>query len=278
MSDEIAFAVMAAGIGSRYNGNKQLQTFGRNSLTIAEYNMQHALQVGFRRFYFIVNDKLADLFHGRLKNFLPSDCTFGLVYQKNEKHLLKFCHREKPWGTAHAVMCCEKAIDCNFCVTNADDLYGCDAISRVADFLISTDKTSPTFANVAYKLSETLSGNGTVSRGIITADANSHLRSIDEAHGLNADALNIAKISGGSLVSMNLWGFTPKVFKLLRNGWAEFQKNIHSLESDEFQLPTAINSALKSSSCEVKVFETKSKWTGVTYRTDNELLEKSLAQ
>jgi NDP-sugar pyrophosphorylase family protein len=278
MSGEIAFVVMAAGIGSRYNGSKQLQTFGKDNLTIAEYNMQHALKVGFRRFYFVVSDKLADLFHERLKNLLPPDCTFGLVYQKSEKDLEKFCHREKPWGTAHAVMCCEMAVECNFCVTNADDLYGYDGIARIADFLISTEKTSPAFGNVAYELSKTLSGNGTVSRGIITTDANSYLRSIDEVRELRAETLDGVKISENSLVSMNLWGFTPKIFKLLRSEWSDFQKNIHSVETDEFQLPAVINSSVKRGACSVKVLKTKSEWVGITYRADNELLEKSLAQ
>ncbi|MDR2778753.1 MAG: hypothetical protein LBB16_00485 [Puniceicoccales bacterium] len=278
MVEEIAFVVMAAGIGSRYNGKKQLETFGKRNRTIAEYNMQHAIDIGFRQFYFVINDKFAEIFHGRLKNFLPSDCQFGLVYQKKEESLTKFCNREKPWGTGHAIMCCEQAIHCNFCVTNADDLYGYDAILRIAEFLRSSEKKSRTFANVAYFLLETLSRNGTVSRGVLSIDKNSYLTSINEMHGLNIGACDGTILPNDSLVSMNLWGFTPAVFKLLQEGWYNFRQDISDRASDEFGLSKFINSAVQENKCRVKVFNTSSKWCGITYRTDKALVEKILGE
>ncbi|MDR1890897.1 MAG: hypothetical protein LBQ23_01775 [Puniceicoccales bacterium] len=278
MVEEIAFVVMAAGIGSRYRGEKQLETFGKENLTIAEYNMQHAIAAGFRQFYFVINDKFAEIFHGRLKNFLPSNCKFGLVYQKKEESLTKFCNREKPWGTGHAIMCCERAVRCNFCVTNADDLYGHDAILRMAEFLQSTERTSQTFANVAYALAETLSENGTVSRGIISADENSYLTSIGETHGLDMAACDAATFSKNSPVSMNLWGFTPEIFKLLQSGWQSFRQNISDVANDEFGLSDFINSVVKEGKCKVKILNTSSRWHGITYRTDKELIEKILSE
>ncbi|MDR2776990.1 MAG: hypothetical protein LBB17_03030 [Puniceicoccales bacterium] len=278
MVEEIAFMVMAAGIGSRYNGIKQLATFGKSKLTIAEYNMQHAIDAGFRRIYFVIDDQFAEIFHGRLKNFLPPNCKFELIYQKKEESLSKFCNRQKPWGTAHAIMCCSRIVRCNFCVTNADDLYGYDAISRIAEFLRSAEKKSQTFANVAYALSETLSGNGTVSRGVLSIDGDSYLTSIDEVHELAMDAYGEALPSKNSLVSMNLWGFTPEVFKLLEEGWRKFKQNILDVANDEFGISNFINLAVKGGQCRVKILNTSSKWYGVTYQTDRALVEKILSE
>ncbi|MDR1595644.1 MAG: hypothetical protein LBR91_01815 [Puniceicoccales bacterium] len=278
MGSEVAFVVMAAGIGRRYGGNgtKQLRTFGKRGLTISEYNILYALDSGFERFYFVVADEFAEIFHRRLKNFLPSGCTFDLIYQKKENKLLKFCRRYKPWGTAHAVMCCGNAIDCNFAVTNGDDLYGSDAIFRAAEFLKSADTESATFANIAYTLSETLSAGGVVSRGVIIADENSRLLAIDEVGQLSGLALEKLHIERESPVSMNLWCFTPMVFPLLRHSWSEFSSKISDVTSDEFGLPFFINAAVKCGKCRVDVIRTASKWHGITYKTDDETMESIL--
>ncbi|MDR1432754.1 MAG: hypothetical protein LBI61_00195 [Puniceicoccales bacterium] len=278
MNSEIAFVAMAAGIGRRYEGTKQLETFGKAGLTIAEYNMLHALDAGFTKFYFIVSEQLAEAFHRRLKNFLPGNCAFGLIYQKKEHELAKFSPRTKPWGTAHAVMCCASAVDCNFCVSNADDLYGRDAIFRAAEFLKSAATNAKAFANVAYKLSETLSESGAVSRGVMAVDKNSCLKSIGEVHRLSVDGVNTLKISKNSLVSMNLWCFTPKVFGLLKASWNEFKKNISNVSDDEFGLPFFANAAIGNGKCSVNVLQTTSKWYGVTYRADDKSMEKALEE
>jgi NDP-sugar pyrophosphorylase family protein len=272
MDSEIAFVVMAAGVGSRYNGAKQLETFGAERLTIAEYNMRHALAAGCEKFYFVINEKLAEVFHRRLKNFLPKNCTFSLIYQRKDPSLEKFCRREKPWGTAHAVMCCDGIVDCNFCVTNADDLYGHDAISRAIKFLQSTAPTTADFANVAYNLYGTLSDCGKVSRGVLVSEGDSQLKFIDEVHGIDADC----GFPRTAMVSMNLWGFTAKVFPLLKESWSEFKKNIADVATDEFGLPFFINSAVSRGKCSVKILHTASEWHGITYRTDAALLEKAL--
>jgi NDP-sugar pyrophosphorylase family protein len=276
MGEEFAFVVMAAGVGSRYNGIKQLESFGPGGLTLAEYNMSHAMEAGCKKFYLIVNEKCAETFHRRLKNFLSSDCTFGLIYQRREEALARFCNRVKPWGTAHAIMCCGGIVDCNFCVTNADDLYGRDAIFRAIEFARSAKKSDAMFANVAYMLSETLSPGGSVSRGMITVEEDSKLRSIDEVLEISTETLETTNFSKNSPVSMNLWSFTPEVFKLLRAGWEEFKKNIADVAVDEFGLPFFINSAIKRGKCSVVVLRTTSKWHGVTYKTDAALMEKAL--
>jgi UTP-glucose-1-phosphate uridylyltransferase len=276
MNGEIAFVVMAAGIGRRYDGTKQLRTFGRRNLTIAEYNILHAIDSGFKNFYFVICDRFAEIFHKRLKNFLPTDCKFSLIYQRSEDMLKKFCNREKPWGTAHAVMCCENVVRCNFVVTNADDLYGSDALSRAAEFLKSSDCRSKIFANIAYNLYETLPESGTVSRGVITVGENSNLIAIDEMRELCRESMETSAVRCDSPVSMNLWCFTTGVFPMLRNGWAKFSSEISNIAVDEFGLPFFINSAVGNGECEVKVFHTSSKWCGVTYRTDDVTVEAML--
>jgi hypothetical protein len=287
MSGKIAFVTMAAGVGSRYNGSKQLERFGRDGRTIAEYNLLWAVSAGFRDFFFIVDERAADAFHGRLTKILAPNCHFGLIYQRAERQLNRFCNRSKPWGTAHAILCCDGAIGCNFCVANADDLYGEDAINCAAEFLRSADEKAKKFANVAYKLSDTLSSSGAVSRGIIVADGDSVL-SIDEAHGIDGNALGASEIKISkdraveiccdSPVSMNLWGFTPEIFPLLEVGWKVFKENIADFSADEFRLPTLINDCIKSGSCAVSMLQTKSRWCGVTYRSDREVIEQFLGE
>ncbi|MDR3144293.1 MAG: hypothetical protein LBT64_02205 [Puniceicoccales bacterium] len=274
MGREIAFVAMAAGIGKRYGGRKQLQTFGSDKFTIAEYNVQHAIEAGFEKFYFVVDGGIAEIFHRRLSDLLPSNCSLELIHQRSEEQLTKFYRREKPWGTAHAVMCCENAIGCNFCTTNADDLYGRDAIFKIAEFLRSADGGSSVFANVAYGLSETLSSGGTVSRGIITADGG-FLKSIGETHGICSGSIG-KNIPADAIVSMNLWGFTPEVFAMLRSCWKDFLKNVSALDVDEFGLPNFINSALKNGKCSVRILNTSSKWVGVTHKSDDGAVEDAL--
>ena len=276
VKNEMAFLVMAAGMGSRYNGLKQLKTFGKRNLTIAEYNMLSAIDSGFTKFFFIIDERFADVFDRRLRKFLPSDCRFGLIFQKKEKELVRFGNRLKPWGTGHAIFCCSKVINCNFCVTNADDLYGEDAISKVADFLKKTDPKSYKFANVAYQLDKTLSGGGTVSRGIIKSTDNKFIESILERTITNDNYSSEEGISPSSNVSMNLWAFTPKIFEIISREWEIFKKNIQNSETDEFYLPNAISHAITVNECRVEILKTSSQWHGVTYETDNALLENCL--
>ena len=276
MSNNVTFVVLAAGIGSRYNGNKQLETFGDKNLTVAEFNMLHAIECGIKNFVLIVNESVADNMHRRIKNFLPKNCTFSIVYQKEEHDLCKFCCRTKPWGTAHAILCCQKAINGNFCVTNADDLYGKEAIQSAIEATKNFHEKSPTFANIAYSLTDTLSANGPVSRGILSVDDDHHLQSIKEISGIVKDNLNDLHLDSNTLVSMNLWGFTPMIFDLLNSEWEKFKENISDPSTEEFFISTALNSLIQSKRCSVDVIMSNCKWYGITYRSDKALLEEVL--
>lgn len=276
MNKDVTLVVMAAGLGSRYNGNKQLELFGPRQLTLAEYNIEHAIACGVNEVVFIVNEKHADIFDRRLREFLPGSCDFELVYQRSESALCKYGYREKPWGTGHAIKCCDGVISNNFCVINADDLYGNDAICNAIKFLKITDEKSATFGNVVYKLSETISPNGSVSRGIVIADGSLNISKINEVGNILHDNIEALGLSPNDFVSMNLWCFTPCIFKLLQDGWKEFCGNLNDPLSDEFGLSSFVGDCIQRNKCTVKAIPTTSKWYGVTYRDDKIILDDIL--
>lgn len=276
MNDDVTLVVMAAGLGSRYNGSKQLELFGSRQMTLAEYNIEQAIACGINNVVFVINEKYADVFDKRLRLFLPDSCSFKLVYQKDEIALCKYGHREKPWGTAHAIKCCDGVISNNFCVINADDIYGKDAISNAVKFLKITDVKSTTFGNVVYKLSETISQNGSVSRGIIISDDSSNISGVNEIHNITQGNINGLGLCVNDFVSMNLWCFTPCIFKLLQDGWLDFCKNIKDPLSDEFGLSQFVGDCIQRKKCNVKAITTSSKWYGVTYRDDKKILDDVL--
>jgi UTP-glucose-1-phosphate uridylyltransferase len=273
---------MAAGTSSRYGALKQLETFGKRNLTIAEYNVLDAISVGFTNFVFIVQEQMADTFHRRLTNLLPNNCTFSLIYQCSEKELHEYCNRTKPWGTGHALLSAKAAVPGNFGLTNADDLYGKDAIDKLANFLKTADANSPIFANVGYRIGDTLSENSTVSRGIMSISSDGNLANITEYKNISRNSEihseNGAKFDHDTLVSMNLWGFTTKIFAILDEQWAEFTKNISDPSVDEFYLPFAVDRAMRDKKCEVKVLKTTSNWRGITYSHDRVDLEDFLRE
>jgi NDP-sugar pyrophosphorylase family protein len=276
---------MAAGTSSRYGAPKQLETFGKRNLTIAEHNVLDAISVGFTNFVFVVREQMADTFHRRLTNLLPDNCTFSLVYQRGEKELYKYCNRTKPWGTGHALLSAKVAVQGNqgnFGLTNADDLYGKDAIDKLANFLKMADANSPIFANVGYRIGDTLSGNGTVSRSVMSISGDGNLVNITEHKNISRNgeirSEDGTKFDHDALVSMNLWGFTTKIFTILDEQWTEFTQNISDPSVDEFYLPFAVDKAMRDKKCEVKVLKTISNWRGITYAQDRIGLEDFLQE
>lgn len=284
MNKVLSLVVMAAGQGSRYGGLKQLDTFGKLNLTIAEYTILDAIAVGFNHFVFVVQASMVEVFTERLKKFLPKFCAFDVVVQKNPT---EFSSRKKPLGTGQAILCVKDSVfNGNFGVVNADDIYGKDSIESLARFLEKSDVNSSEFVNVGFELKNTLSENGTVSRGVMTVDENGKLLDVNEVtalkleEGLSIRGINEAGLpvvfSGKELVSMNLWGFTKNVFAMLSEEFDKFLTNINDKERDEFYLPSAINACMNSGKCQVVVARTSSKWCGLTYASDRENLNNIL--
>ncbi|MDR2721107.1 MAG: hypothetical protein LBB15_02350 [Puniceicoccales bacterium] len=278
MNNCITLVTMAAGSSTRYGAFKQLETFGKHGLTITEYNILDAISAGFTNFVLVIRDQMADVFHRRLTNLIPDDCTFSLIYQREEKELCEYCNRTKPWGTGHAVLSAKSAIDSNFGLANADDLYGNNAMKVLANFLRTVDENSTVFANVGYGMADTISANGTVSRGVMSADGDGNLVQIAE-HSVSLCDDKIysdsgIELDGNTLVSVNLWGFTTKIFNILGEQWAQFAKNLTNPTSDEFFLPSAIDAMVRNEKCRVKVLRTSSKWHGITHLEDRFELDK----
>lgn len=278
---KLSLVVMAAGQGSRFGGAKQLATFGTRKLTIAEFNILNAIDAGFSHFVFIIQRQMAEIFRDRLLRFLPKNCSFEFAFQEIPEI---FSGRTKPLGTGHALLCAKNCDfdHCNFGVINADDFYGRDAMFVLSDCLNFKVKDVK-FANVAFELGNTLSDNGSVSRGVMSVK-NGTLLHIDEIYEIFRDSVgvisgkdknnNCLHLSGREFVSMNLWGFSPVIFNLLDARFATFCKSCKDHSNDEFALPTAIDKSMANGMCSVCVCSTKSDWVGVTYASDCIKLDK----
>ncbi|MDE6432357.1 MAG: hypothetical protein K2L13_03105 [Opitutales bacterium] len=277
MDAPLSLVVLAAGNGTRYGALKQIELFGPDKFTISEYNVLEAISCGIDEVVFIVKEQVADIFHKRLSAILPANCKFSLVYQSSDPILDKFSNRAKPWGTGHAVLSAKYCVRGNFAVMNADDLYGANAIKALVNSIKTLDKAGNTFSAIGYHLANTLSEHGPVSRGIMTVTDNQLIR-ISEHNRIRRLNENIVDETGNILpkdtpTSMNLWGFTPQIFKILETEWQKFKSNISDPVNDEFYLPHAVNNAISEGRCKVNVLLTTDKWHGITYHEDRKTLD-----
>jgi len=271
--------ILAAGMASRYGSMKQTQSFGPSGETIMDYSIYDAIRAGFGKVVFIIREEFAEnfkaIFEPKLKGRIETD----YVYQ----HLSSFTggraiptERTKPWGTAHAVLCCKGKVNEPFAVINADDYYGRDAFVKAYTFL-TTLCNEQTYCIVGYELKNTLSDNGSVSRGVCDVDANNNLTDINERtsifRGENGkityeDATGLHEVSEDSLVSMNYLCFAPGFINLCESQFGEFlDKHMHEPKS-EFFIPTATKHFIQSGKGVIKVIPTSAKWFGVTYKED----------
>ena len=271
--------ILAAGMASRYGSMKQTQSFGPSGETIMDYSIYDAIRAGFGKVVFIIREEFAEgfkaIFEPKLKGRIETD----YVYQ----HLTAFtggreipADRTKPWGTGHAVLCCKGKVNEPFAVINADDYYGRDAFVKAYNFL-TTQCNEQTYCIVGYELKNTLSDNGSVSRGVCDVDVQNNLTDINERtsifRGANGkityeDASGLHEVSEDSLVSMNYLCFAPGFIDLCEEQFSVFlDKHIHEPKS-EFFIPTATKHFIQSGKGVVKVIPTSAKWFGVTYKED----------
>ena len=288
MPNSPTLLVLAAGIGSRYGGIKQLDGIGPGGTTILEYSVYDALRSGFGRVVFIIRRAIEADFRQLVLAKLPAKLPVQLAYQELEALPTGIelpAGRVKPWGTAHAVWCAKDAIDSPFAVINADDFYGLPAFQALGGYLARTTGAGA-WSMVGYPLASTLSEAGTVSRGVCRLDAQGQLQGIREytkirktAEGIvdEADAGNCVVLPEDSVVSMNCWGFTPDYIQRAEEYIREFFRGSADTQKAECYIPTVVERSLAAGLARCQVLPCRSPWCGVTYPADRPYVAAQLA-
>lgn len=272
--------ILAAGLGSRYGGLKQMDGIGPNGETIMEYSVYDAIAAGFGKVVFVIRHSFEDAFREfidqRFGKFIPVELVFQEIDNLPEGFTLN-PERVKPWGTNHAVLMGKDAIKEPFCVINADDFYGQESYKIIADFLKSIEGKTNQYGMVGYRIQNTLSESGAVSRGVCQTDANSLLTSVVErTHIERVDGEIQYKdeqgawhpIAENTPVSMNMWAFTPDYFDHSLSYFKQFLKERGQELKSEFFIPLLANHLVSSKTSTIKVLDTPSQWFGVTYIED----------
>jgi len=270
---------MAAGVGSRYGGLKQLDAIGSCGETILEYSLYDAYKAGFNHVVFVIRKETEDLFKTKVLPRLPKALTVQFAHQELHscmpEGLSVPVDRTKPWGTGHALLVAKDKVQGSFAVINADDYYGPQAFQLLATFLKANHTD---YAMVGYPLKNTLSKNGYVSRGLCQISEESNLLSVKELTHIESIATGAIlytdenkkkhPLTGNELVSMNCWGFQSKVFQALQEGFTHFLKTAEHPEKDEFYLPFLVDQLIQKGQASVSVLKSTDPWYGVTYPED----------
>lgn len=281
-----SLVVLSAGIGSRYGGLKQIEPVGPNGEAIIEYSVFDAIRAGYGKIVFIINRKIESDFNNhvlvRFEDKIATECVFQEMDMLPEGHTVP-SGRTKPWGTAHALMSADKAAKSPFCVINADDFYGYEAFSGMK-FFLETKSDEPEYALMGYKLDNTLSEFGSVSRGICQIDNRSFLESVvecreivkSEGRIINREDGKETELPADAVVSMNMWGFNPSIFPHAKEHFLSFLKQDSGNLKAEFLIPDIVDNLIKKQSASVKVLSTNASWFGITYREDLERARMSI--
>ncbi|MEG1480523.1 MAG: sugar phosphate nucleotidyltransferase [Kiritimatiellia bacterium] len=294
MNKKPTLLILAAGMGSRYGGLKQIDSVGPSGETIMDYSIYDAIRAGFDRVVFIIRKDFEEAFREKIIPRYEGKVKIELAFQ-DFNDLPEGCvapaERTKPWGTAHAIRAARTIIDTPFAAINADDFYGADAFRQLAKFLTSVDTTAKNpkhFAMVGYRLDQTLSENGSVARGICTVSPTGELTDIVEMTKIarkddttiqnEEDPEKPVLLSEDSRVSMNLWGFTPGLFEGMEE---RFKTWFHAHEGQlkaEWYIPFYVDDLLKEGLVSVNVLPTNSRWFGVTYREDKPVVVEAIKE
>ena len=281
--------VLAAGMGSRYGGVKQIDSVGKNGECLLDFAAYDAKKSGFGKVVYIIRKDIEKDFRERLFDRVARNMDAEYVFQSHESLLTEeeirlSSARTKPWGTAHAVLCAEKAIHEPFAVINSDDYYGRSAFETLGKHLASINNDSTEHAMVGYVLEKTMSRNGSVSRGVCTVK-DGKLDSIVENLKIYFDGDKIisdlgdrkVQMTGKETVSMNLFGFSPKAFEEFNSYWSEFIRNNVAQEKTEALLPVAASDISKKGLGTIKVYTSEESWFGMTYPEDREVVKSEIA-
>lgn len=274
MSFEATLVVMAAGMGSRFGGLKQLEPMGPNGESILDFSVFDAKKAGFTRVVFVIKKAIEEQFKEKIGKRIEQKIPVEYVFQETDRLPTGyFCPegREKPWGTGQAVLCCRDAVNTPFAVINADDFYGASAFRQIYDKL---KEKSGNYCMVGFRLGNTITENGYVSRGVCVSE-NGKLLDIRENPKIDADCVSEidgkkVQLSPDTVVSMNMWGFTPDFFDELDTDFKAFLDEKVSELKSEFYLPSVVDRLITSGEKSVDVLVAEDKWYGMTYKEDKE--------
>lgn len=269
---DITLVVMAAGMGSRFGGLKQVEPITSDGRCILDFSVYDAVRAGFNKVVFIIRKDIENDFKQLVGNRIAKQVNVEYVIQDTS---ILPQGRTKPFGTAHAVLCCKEVVKEPFAIINADDYYGSNAFSDIFKHL--TQAQAGQYAMVAYQMGNTVSSNGGVTRGVCDIQ-DGKLKRIVETGGITNECVSTAtgeKFTPTTAVSMNLWGLTPDIFPFL-DGKFELFLQTANLNKDEFLIPTVIFEAVKENYAEVYAYTNKDKWYGITYREDLDEVRKAL--
>jgi len=271
--------ILAAGMGSRFGGLKQVEPVGPNGEAIIDYSIFDAIRAGFGKVVFVIRESFADAFQEKFGDKLAGKIEVEYVFQELDNLPEGFSlpeGREKPWGTAHAILVAKNVINEPFCALNADDFYGFNAYKVMADFLKQSANPNE-YSMVGYKLNNTLSDFGSVSRGICQVDKNDELESIVETKKIFKKGDKIIseepdgsekELTGNETVSMNIWGFKTSIFPVLEEKFTQFLRTEIDKPKSEMYIPSVVFEMIDEGKATVKVLKTDSPWFGVTYKED----------
>lgn len=280
--------ILAAGMASRYGSMKQIDGFGPNGETIIDYSIYDAIKAGFGKVVFIIKEEFVEnfrsIFDPKLKGKIETDYVFQ-NFDLKQFGIEEEIYREKPWGTAHAILSGRKVVKEPFCVINADDFYGFDAYKKMVDFL-NEEATDSNFSIIGYQIGKTLSDFGAVSRGVCKVDDAGNLTEIVERTKVFQDGDTIVyeeddkkyPLDFETPVSMNFWGFTPAVFKITEELFKEFALANKDKPKAEFFIPLIGENLVKNNAADFKVVPTSNQWFGVTYKEDKPFVQASIDQ
>jgi hypothetical protein len=282
--------VLAAGMGSRYGGLKQIDPMGPAGETILDYSVFDALRAGFGKVVFIIRPDFEQDFRERIAAKFAGRIDVGFAFQTIDKLPAGFSAppgREKPWGTTHAILCARDAVRTPFAVINADDFYGRGSYAVLGRYLTALTNDSTAYAMVGFTLRNTLSEHGTVARGVCQTDVAGQLTDIQEltkiaklARGAEhrGDDGKVVALTGEEPVSMNMWGFTPAIFPQLEADFRAFLAAKGAELKSESYIPMSVGSLIRSGQASCQVLRSDSAWFGVTYREDKPVVQASIAR
>ena len=289
MKKDITLVILAAGMGSRFGGLKQIEPMGPNGEFIIDYSVYDAIKAGFNKIVFLIKRENYDLFKetigARVEPYIKTEYAFQELNNLPLGYNLP-SDRVKPLGTAHAVLCCKEKVHENFAMINSDDFYGRDAFIKAYEYLSKVDESSSEYGMIGYRVANTLTENGSVKRGVCNVDNNGYLTNLTESKVERVNKEIIASPLDGSkaftvkdddTVSMNFLLFTPSIFNYIEGGFPKFfDNNKDNLLTAEYLIPDVLSNLIKNNKASTKVIPTSANWYGVTYKEDTPGVKKAI--